>query len=237
MGTVYLLTLRQLAGRWRLFIMTVLATLPVLVAFVALSSGSAPTVREFERMVFNTMLAGSIIPLVVLAIGGAGFANELEDRTLANLTLSALPRWQIVLPKVLAAFTLAAPFTLASALVTSHIAFLGDLRAVFAASAAMVAAAALYATAFTWLGLVTTQAIGVGLLYIVVWEGFLAGFVEGVRLFSIRYYAIGIMHVLDPRRFAAIDHLHPAVIAAVSVAVLAGFGALAVRRLRRMDVP
>ena len=61
---------------------------------------------------------------------------------------------------------------------------------------------ALYASAFVWLGLVTTQAIGIGLLYIVLWEGFFSGFVSGVRLLSIRHYAIALMHGLDGRRFA-----------------------------------
>ena len=37
----------------------------------------------------SAMLAGSIAPLVVLAIAAAAFANEIEDRTLANLTLVA----------------------------------------------------------------------------------------------------------------------------------------------------
>jgi hypothetical protein len=36
MGAVYLLTLRQLTGKWRLVIMTVLATLPVLIAVLML---------------------------------------------------------------------------------------------------------------------------------------------------------------------------------------------------------
>ena len=57
------------------------------------------------------MLAGAITPLAVLAIAGAAFANEVEDRTLANLTLSPIPRWQIVVPKLLAAITIAAPFS------------------------------------------------------------------------------------------------------------------------------
>ena len=62
---------------------------------------------------------------------------------------------------------------------------------------------ALYASAFVWLGLVSTQAIGIGLLYIVLWEGFFSGFVSGVRLLSIRHYAIALMHGLDARRFAS----------------------------------
>jgi hypothetical protein len=38
MGSVYLLTLRQLSGRWRLAIMTVLAAMPVLISALTLRS-------------------------------------------------------------------------------------------------------------------------------------------------------------------------------------------------------
>ena len=34
MGSVYVLTLRQLSGRWRLVIMTALAAMPALIALV-----------------------------------------------------------------------------------------------------------------------------------------------------------------------------------------------------------
>src|SRR6185436_10298815 len=73
MGAVYLLTLRQLSGRWRLVILTVLAALPVAVALLTLRSSNAPSVREFEQVVFSGMLAGSIGPLVVLAIAAVAF--------------------------------------------------------------------------------------------------------------------------------------------------------------------
>lgn len=237
MSAVYLLTLRQLTGRWRLVIMTLLASLPVLIAALTLSGSSAPSIQEFESFVFSALLAGSITPLVVLATASAAFANEIEDRTLANLTLSIVPRWQIVLPKLLATITIAVPFIAASALVTAHVAFLGDLRATMAVTLAAIAAVALYSSAFLWLGLVTTQAIGVGLLYIVLWEGFFSGFVSGVRLFSIRHYSIGLMHLLDGRRFAAAAHAGDVVVLTTSLLVLAGFVVLSVRRLRRMDVP
>ena len=89
-----------------------------------------------------------------------------------------------------------------SAFLTSHVAFLGDTTATIAVTVSALVGVALYASAFVWLGLVTTQAIGVGLLYIVLWEGFFSGFVSGVRLLSIRHYAIALMHGLDERRFA-----------------------------------
>ena len=66
MGPVYRLTLRQLSGRWRLTIMTVLAAMPVAIAVIMLRSSDAPSVREFEDAILSAMLAGSIAPLVVL---------------------------------------------------------------------------------------------------------------------------------------------------------------------------
>lgn len=237
MGAVYMLTLRQLSGKWRLLIMTVLAALPVLIASLTLMDESTPSVREFEVAIFSAMLAGSITPLVVLAIAAAAFANEIEDKTLANLTLSPIPRWQIAVPKLLASITLAGPFIVVSAFLTAHVAFLADWRATIAVTVALLSAVALYSSAFVWLGLVTTQAIGIGLLYIVIWEGFFAGFVAGVRLFSIRHYAIALMHGLDERRFASGTQLSLGVAIAVSVVVFGGFLLLSIRRLRRMDVP
>jgi ABC-2 type transport system permease protein len=183
------------------------------------------------------MLAGSIAPLVVLAIGGAAFANEVEDRTLANLTLAPIPRWKIVLPKLLATITIAGPFMAISAFFTSYIAFLGDPRAVMAVTVSALVGVALYSSAFVWLGLVSTHAIGMGLLYIVLWEGFFSGFVSGMRLLSIRFYAIGLMHGLDPRRFATGQNLGLGMAIALCTIVFVGFFLLSIRRLRRMDVP
>src|SRR5205085_9550658 len=143
---------------------------------------------------------------------------------------------KVALPKVLAAITIAGPFIAASALLTAHIAFLGDARATISVVVGALAGVAMYSSVFVWLGLVSTQAIGVGLLYIVLWEGFFSGFVAGVRLLSIRYYAIALMHGLDSRRFAGQEHPSPLVASIVAVAVIGGFLLLSIRRLRRMDV-
>ncbi|MDF2774656.1 MAG: transporter permease subunit [Geminicoccaceae bacterium] len=237
MGSVYRLTLRQLSGRWRLTIMTVLASMPVIIAVLMLRSDDAPSVREFETAILSAMLAGSIAPLVVLAIASAAMGNEVEDRTLANLTLAPIPRWQIAVPKLLAVITLAAPFMAVSAFLTSWVAYIGDVHATIAVTISAIVGVVLYAAAFVWLGLVSSQAIGLGLLYIVLWEGFFSGFVSGVRLLSIRHYAIALMHGLDERRFAFGSHLSLTVAILMAVLVFGGFLFFSVRRLRRMDVP
>ena len=237
MSSVYRLTLRQLAGRWRLAIMTVLAAMPVIIAALMLSDKSAPSVTEFETAILSAMLTGSIAPLVVLAIAAAAFGNELEDRTLANLTLTPIPRWRIALPKLLATITIAGLFFAISAALTAHIAFLGDATATLAVTLAALIGVVMYASLFVWLGLVSAQAVGVGLLYIVIWEGFFSGFIRGARVLSIRYYSIALMHALDARRFAW-DEPPRAIVAVVMAAlVIGGFLLLSVRRLHRMDVP
>lgn len=237
MLSVYKLTLRQLAGRWRLGIMAVLAALPVVITAIMLSEQNAPSVEEFEKAVLSVMLAGSIAPLVVLAIAAAAFSNEVDDRTLANLVLTPIPRWKIALPKLLATITVAGPFITLSALITAHVAFIGDTTATIAITVSAIAGVAMYASLFVWLGLVSTQAIGIGLLYIVLWEGFFSGFVSGVRLLSIRFYAIALMHAMDGRRFAGSEHLGTIAAITVTVLVIGGFLLLAVRKLRTMDVP
>src|SRR3954471_14589181 len=154
MGSVYRLTLRQLSGRWRLAIMTVLAAMPVIIAVLMLRDSTAPSVREFETAILSAMLSGSIAPLVVLAIAAAAFGNEVEDRTLANLTLSPVPRWKIVAPKLLATISIAGPFIAASALLTAHLAFIANSTATIAVTLSALAGVVMYASLFLWLGLV-----------------------------------------------------------------------------------
>lgn len=237
MDSVYLLTLRQLSGRWRLGIMALLATLPVLFTVLVVRAEMSPFVVEFETIVLSTMLAGSIGPLIVVAIASAAFANEVEDRTLANLTLAPIPRWQIVLPKFGAAVTVAGPVIAASAFVTGWLAFNHDVRATASVTLGAMAGVVMYASVFVWLGLVTRQAIGVGLAYIVLWEGFFSGFVSGVRFLSIRHYAIALMHGMDPRRFVDDPHVGLVTAAVVAVGLSVLFLFLSTRRLRQMDVP
>lgn len=237
MGAVYRLAIRQLAGRWRLGVLTLLSALPVLITAMLLRFSEAPPVREYEAAVLSAMFAGAIVPLVVLALAAVAFANEVEDRTLANLTLAPLPRWKIALPKLLATLTVAGPFVLVSGFLTGYIAFVGDLRSALALTAGLITCVLLYASVFTWLGLVSTQAIGIGLLYVLVWEGLFSGFVSGVRLLSLRFTSLAVVHGLDPRRFPASELPNLAVTLAICAAIIGGFTWLSVRRLRTMDVP
>jgi ABC-2 type transport system permease protein len=237
-GSVYKLTFRQLSGRWRLLITLLLTALPVIMGITwRLIEGDRFPDNDFQDVALNGMLAGVIIPLVTLAISSAAFSNEIEDRTLANLTLSPIPRWKIVVPKLLGALTVSGAFLVTSAFITSYIAFSGDLDAVLAVTAGAAISVALYSSLFVWTGLMTTRAIGYGLLYIFLWEGLFAGLVSGVRFLSLRHYSLTVMHRLDDRLFSTSEFLSTGVVTGAAVTVFVIFLALSIRRLRRMDVP
>ena len=237
MGTVFTLTVRQLATRARILVLSVLGLLPVWITWLMTSDATAPSVAEFETIVLGGMMAASIVPLIVLSIASVSLGHELSDRTLANLVLTPLPRWKIVAAKVGASAVVAAPFVLGSAAWTSWLAFNHDVTALVAVVLATLGALFMYAALFTWLGLAVSQGIGVGLLYIVLWEGLFSGYVTGIRFLSVRHYAAAIMNGLDPRRFADAPHVSLAVAATVAVVVVALFGWRTTARLSRMDVP
>ena len=77
----------------------------------------------------------------------------------------------------------AGPFTTGSAFLTSYLAFNHDMTAALAVTLSAVVGLLMYCSVFVWLGLVTKQAIGVGLVYIVLWEGFFSGYVGAIGLF------------------------------------------------------
>lgn len=236
MWFVYRLTVRQLSGRWRLLITFILTALPVVMAVVRSLVEDGPPDAEFEQGVIGMLLA-VIMPLVVLAIASAAFTNEIEDRTLANLTLTPIPRWKIVLPKLLGAISVAAPMITLSALISSWVIFDGDATAVAAVSVGAFVGVTLYSSTFIWLGLMTTRAIGFGLFYVFLWENLLSGLVGGVRFLSINHYSVALMHGIDERRFADDDILSFPVVIGTSIAVFIIFLLLSIRRMRRMDVP
>jgi ABC-2 type transport system permease protein len=235
-GLIFMLTLRQLSGKWRLIIIVLLSVLPVITSLV--KPDDAP-LSEMDDVLVNGMLASAILPIVVLSVATASLGNELEDKTLGFLMLNPLPRWQIVVPKLLGAIAVAAPALMIGGMVAAYIAFDGDGKAVVAVGIALLVGIATYASVFLWAGLMTSRALAFGLLYVFLWEGLFSNFVSGIRFLSIREYTIGIVRVVDGNRFAGADQETLSTATAIGgvLIVLVVFLLLSVRRLQRMDVP
>jgi ABC-2 type transport system permease protein len=244
LSAIYVLSVRQLAGRWRLLILLALCAAPLAVAGAAGSADPPPAPSHIDDVLLDGLWASAVLPIVALAVATAAFGNELSDRTLANLTLTPLPYWRIALPKLLASITVGAPAlvtgTFGSVLLAFHLVPLpGAGRAATAASLAMAAGMVLYSIVFLWAGLVTSHPLALGLLYVFVWEGLFGTFVNGIKYLSVRQYTLGILKALDGSRFAGADRHLLGSTAAIAGALLVavGFGLLVLRRLQRMDVP
>jgi ABC-2 type transport system permease protein len=100
--------------------------------------------------------------------------------------------------------------------------------------AAFVGGAA-YAVAFTALGVVTSRALIVGLGYTLIWEGVLAGILEGTRFLSVRQATLGIAATLTGRD-VGVEPLTPTVSAVILVGVVAIGFTIATLRLQRFQV-
>jgi ABC-2 type transport system permease protein len=235
---IFVLTLRQLAGSRRLWLVLVLVALPVLAAVVFEVGDPTTTSGRFADNVTRTLVASGILPLVMLLFATSAFGNELVDRTLGYLVLKPIARWRIVLAKLGAAFVVGGVPVAASGFLVVALVGAGGLHGALATGAGLLLGAAAYAALFTWAGLATRHALLIGLVYVFVWEATLAAYLDGIRFLSIRRYTLAVIHGLDGERLASIANPLSAGAALVGAAVVvAAFTALAVRKLVRMDVP
>ena len=242
MMPLFILSLRQMAGKWRLIIIIALAALPVGLAVLlhALVGDESDFTDGFSQLILDGMLIGVVMPLVVMTLATAAFGNELEDRTLNVLVLKPIPRFAIVLPKLLASIVITGVLLVASAVAIVAVALSeSGASAIFAAAAAVATGVITYAALFTWAGLVSAKALGFALVYVFVWEQFLTRFISGIRYFSVREYSLSIMNGLDDQTFEVFGNRvieFPAAITGAAVVTLLFVG-LTIRRLQRMDIP
>ena len=96
--------------------------------------------------------------------------------------------------------------------------------------AGALAGAVFYNALFIMISVVTTRALAVGLLYVLIWEGLLGNFVGGAREPSIGQYSLGVANSIahDPALNAALG-LATALVLGIIVTVAAL--AVASRRL------
>jgi len=231
------LSLRQLAGRWRLLLILILAALPVAIAVTMARVADADTGGPGGML--DGMVVAAILPIVTMTLATAAFGNELDDRTLSYLVLKPVARWRIVVPKLLAVIAIAAPLLVASGVLTAFLGPEGTARGAAAVGVALLLGVLAYSSIFTWLGLITSRGLAFALIYVFLWEGLLTTFLPGIRYLSVCGYTLALIHGIDDRVLgesgAAVIEFPAAIAGTAAVTVV--FVWLAVRRLRRMDVP
>lgn len=225
-------TLRGLLGRRRTLLLVLLAGLPVLIALLIRISGGRP---DADR-VLDTLVVRTVMPLVALIVGTAAIGSEIDDGTAVYLMIKPIPRWRITLAKCFVAAGLTAVLIVPAVMLTGFL--LGGRTdpgtAIVGFSVACLVGGSAYAVAFMALSVFTSRALLLGLAYTLIWEGVLAGLLEGTKFLSIRQATLGLAAGLGVD--VPGDPLVPLVSVAVLAVVLVGGFLLASWKLARFEI-
>lgn len=233
-------TFRALAGRRRTLLVTLLCALPVLVALLVRASGRATDLDTVTATIVDRLVISTLVPLVALVFGTSALGSEIDDGTAVYLLAKPIPRWRIVVAKVVVAAGLAAVVTAPAAFASAALLGSGSswLPHALGYAAGTAIAATLYVMVFLALSLVTSRALAIGLVYVLVWEGILAGLFAGTRTFSIRQYALGVAQAIGgaPASTTGADRLEGSTAIGLSLAVFAIALVIAIRRLQSFEI-
>jgi ABC-2 type transport system permease protein len=233
-GALVVVTLRGLLGRRRTLLMALLAALPILVGLLIRLGGGRSDAPE----ILDTLVVRTVLPLIALVFGTATIGSEIEDGTIVYLLAKPIPRWRIALAKLAVAAGLTAALVVPPIIVTGLLVggFGGEsLATAVGFAVAAIAGGTAYAVAFSALGVLTSRALVVGLGYTLLWEGVLAGLLDGTRFMSIRQGTLGVAAALTGED-VGVDALGPVVSVAILAVVVVGGFLLTTRALARFQV-
>lgn len=234
MAAIASVTMRALLGRRRALLMLLLAGAPVLLGLLVAIDGPRPRalVPSLEGL-----LVTSVLPLVALVFGTAALGSELDDGTAVHILTKPIPRWSIIVPKLLVAGGLTAALLVPSTILCgvliggmgSH-----ELAITFAFALGVLIGSFVYVGIFLALSAATSRGLIVGLAYSLLWEGLLAGALPGTQLLSVREYIRGMVAAIGPpRTLNSVVGGQGFVLAAIALVVVT---ALAAIRLARYEI-
>jgi ABC-2 type transport system permease protein len=238
---VYWLTVRQFAAGKAIRVMALFAATPVVFALIYLLQTNRPTGERFLSDLVLNFVTPIVIPLSALILSTGALGNELADRTIPYLALKPVGRWRIVLEKFLGTAVSTAVPILIGLTLTWGVVVWGEGgvggRTLVALLVAGLAGLLAYSGLFLFISLVIPRALIVGIIYVLLWEGLLAGLIRGIRVLSVRHYTQSIyIHLLahPPVQLTGAMHLGAA-IEVLAVLVVVSL-VLATWRLRDMSL-
>ena len=239
--TIFILAIRQSISIRRIAVLLLLAAIPLVIAIVSeilnIEWDGDSTQGFIQRLIFNTGL-----PLIALIVAAPVFADEIEDRTLTNLMLSPIARWQIAMPKMLAAVAIVTiPLTISTfasiLLVIEDDAYSAAIVGAFGILIGSIA----FVSLFAFVGTLTTRAVVFGIVYVFGFEALISSAIPGLKYVSISGNTLSIMQELNSTLIDApisgSNQLPPfefAIIALLTVIILSNIATI--WRLKRMDV-
>ncbi len=230
---------RGLLGRRRTLLIVMFAATPIAIAVLLRAGGVTTDAVRLTVGLLDNLVVRTVLPIVALVLGTGVLGSDLEDGTAVYVLARPIARWRIVVANELVAGLLTvglmALVTLGAGLAAG--AGRGAEGVVLAYTVAVAVGAALYTIVFLALSIVTGRALILGLAYVLIWEGLLAGLLEGTQVLSIREYTLAIAKSLAGGDADAINvTLAGSVAVVLSIVVFVVAFAVATRRLEAYEV-
>jgi ABC-2 type transport system permease protein len=232
------ITLRQLLSRRRTILLLLLGGVLVLVALIFRLAGDESRELQFTSGLLNGLGLAALMPLVALLFGTGAIGSELDDGTAVFLVAKPISRWTILLTKLAVAAACAVVLTCLPIFLAGLITA-GGLGSglVIGFTLGGAVGAIVYCAIFVLLSLVTSRALVIGLGYVLIWEGLLAGLFAGTRTFSVRQFSLSVADaVADVPATVLNAQLELTTAVVMMVVILVGATAWAGRRLIRLEI-
>jgi ABC-2 type transport system permease protein len=190
------LTLRATLGRRRAILFALPAV--ILIALTLILRASHPgNGTNWPDHVLGDFGFSVLLPFTALVIGTGVLGAEIDDGSAIHLLATPIHRRTIIVTK----FAVAAALTMVFAALPELIAGLlapGAHGLGVALFIGALAGSVVYSAVFVMASVLTTRAIMIGLLYVLIWEALLANTVGGARILSIAHYSLGIANAIHP---------------------------------------
>jgi ABC-2 type transport system permease protein len=196
-ATLWLLAIARQVRTRRLLGLIALFALPVVIAalarYYADPVGSKP--GETEVILIFYMIPHALLPLSALLLASGMVQDEVEEQTLTYLLIRPLPRWSIYIAKLWATVLITAVVMALATLATFAVIHWGtegfwDTEPIRAGKTIALFGLALlaYSALFGALGLLVRRALPLGVVYIIIFEDFLANIGFSLRRMTVVYY-------------------------------------------------
>jgi ABC-2 type transport system permease protein len=196
-ATIARLTTSTLLGKRRVLLLFVLPAVLVLLA-VLLRLVTGPSLQVGTTLL-QTFALGTVVPLLGLIAGTGVIGPEIDDGSIIYVLAKPMPRPTIIVTKLAVSVgclvVFAAVPTLLAGVIMSG--FDDGVAVAFAVAAAIAGLA--YSAIFLMLAVVTKHAVVFGLIYALIWESLVGGFVPGAQVLSVQQWALAIADTLIAR--------------------------------------
>jgi ABC-2 type transport system permease protein len=241
---IYRLVLRSQVTRARLAALLGLGAVGIIVG-AALGASPRPDMALADNVIVsghlltgarfvNTFGLSLVVPVTALVFAAAALGDPDEEGTLVYLWLRPVRRSRLVVAAAAASLTAAWPVVVIPLGIAAAATGGGSDRGVGTVASATVALLA-YTGVFCALGLVTKRSLVWGLLYIFIWEGFVATAADTAAQLAVRTYARSLLEsITDAPLNGTFVDFPGSVVVPVAVGVVAL--AFATWRLKHRDI-